>query len=139
MTTILYQGRRAEVAEAVTEGDDLWLPVGELAGATGWELKPEGACLGDLCVPIPAGREAEFMRDEGDRFNVAALARLLDEPAARDEEGTVWAFGPSADARVEQLASLEAPDFSLPDLDGRMHSLSEFRGKKVLLVSWASW
>ena len=37
------------------------------------------------------------------------------------------------------LTSLDAPDFSLPDLDGKMHSLSEHRGKKVLLVSWASW
>ncbi|TAJ31410.1 MAG: redoxin domain-containing protein, partial [Reyranella sp.] len=35
--------------------------------------------------------------------------------------------------------SLEAPDFTLPDLDGKTHSLAEQRGKKVLLVSWASW
>jgi peroxiredoxin len=27
----------------------------------------------------------------------------------------------------------------LPDLSGRMHALSDFRGKKVLLVAYASW
>jgi peroxiredoxin len=37
------------------------------------------------------------------------------------------------------LQSLEAPDFTLPDLDGKTYSLSQFRGKKVLLLSWASW
>jgi peroxiredoxin len=34
---------------------------------------------------------------------------------------------------------LEAPDFTLPDIDGQLHSLSDFLGKKVFLVTWASW
>ncbi len=37
------------------------------------------------------------------------------------------------------LASLRAPNFTLPDMDGKVHSLADFRGKKVLLVTWASW
>ena len=32
-----------------------------------------------------------------------------------------------------------APDFALPDLAGELHTLSEHRGKKVLLATWASW
>ena len=32
-----------------------------------------------------------------------------------------------------------APAFSLPSLDGHMVSLADYRGKKVLLVYWASW
>ena len=32
-----------------------------------------------------------------------------------------------------------APDFTLKDLFGRARSLSEFRGKQVVLVFWASW
>jgi peroxiredoxin len=34
---------------------------------------------------------------------------------------------------------LTAPDFTLPDLAGKPHTLSHLRGKKVLLVTWASW
>jgi peroxiredoxin len=37
------------------------------------------------------------------------------------------------------LSSLQAPDFKLPDINGKPHSLSDFRGKKVFLVTWASW
>jgi hypothetical protein len=51
----------------------------------------------------------------------------------------VWSIGEAAPARRAAMESLEAPDFTLPDLDGRPHSLRDYRGKKVFLVSWASW
>ena len=31
------------------------------------------------------------------------------------------------------------PDFLLPNLDGRLGRLSDHRGKKVLLIHFASW
>ena len=33
----------------------------------------------------------------------------------------------------------EAPDFTVYDIDGNPHKLSDFRGKPVLLNFWASW
>ncbi len=33
----------------------------------------------------------------------------------------------------------EAPDFILTDLQGKQHSLSQYRGKNVIVVFWASW
>jgi len=32
-----------------------------------------------------------------------------------------------------------APDFALTDLDGKEHKLNDYKGKKVLLVFWATW
>lgn len=32
-----------------------------------------------------------------------------------------------------------APDFTLPSLDGRNVSLSDFAGKRLILFMWASW
>jgi peroxiredoxin len=32
-----------------------------------------------------------------------------------------------------------APDFTLPDLDGRPHSLSDYRGQWVVVNYWATW
>jgi hypothetical protein len=37
------------------------------------------------------------------------------------------------------LATAQAPELTLPDLDGNVFSLSSLRGQKVIVVSWASW
>ena len=137
--TILYKDRPPYSGAATAEGGDLWVPASDLPAATGWELRPEGACRGDVCVPIPGGREAEFVRERPARFNLAALARLLAEPAVHDDAHGVWFFGEGAAARRTGMQSLQAPDFTLSDLEGRPHSLSDYRGKKVFLVFWASW
>jgi hypothetical protein len=139
LVTVIYGERPSSVASAAAEGENLWLSLEALRTTTGWELKPQGVCLGDVCVPIPSGREGEFVRAGGSQFNLAALARLLNQPVVHDDTHNVWFFGDAASTRSTALLFLQAPDFTLPDLDGRMHSLSDHRGKKVLLVSWASW
>jgi peroxiredoxin len=57
------------------------------------------------------------------------------EAAEPDQE--IVAFVP--DDQAGGAASTSAPDFTLPDLDGRLHSLSDHRGKKVVLLTWASF
>ena len=136
---IIYKDRVSEIGAAKPEGDSLWLSNEDLTRASGWQLKPEGACIGDVCVPIPPARAAEFVRDDGGTFNLATLARHLGEPVVHDDVNGVWYFGEGAATRRATLASLQAPDFELPDLDGKTHRLSDYRGKKVLLAAWASW
>jgi AhpC/TSA family len=137
MVTILIDNRELEEPHAAGGGDALWLPAERMQPVTGWQPRPEGLCRGDTCVPVPAGREASFV--SGGRVNAAAFWRHLGHPALHDDAGSVWVLGQSAGARRERLASLEAPDFELPDLEGRPHRLSDYRGRKVLLATWASW
>jgi len=137
--TIIYDDQTSHVPAASAEGDDLWMPVQDLRAATGWELKPQGACLGELCVPISREREASLVRADRTWFNIAGFARVLGRPVVRDDATNVWVFGTAAADRQRDLLSLEAPDFRLPDLDGRMHTISEHRGKKIFLYAWASW
>lgn len=33
----------------------------------------------------------------------------------------------------------QAPDFTVTDLSGKKHTLSEYRGKNVMLIFWATW
>ena len=76
---------------------------------------------------------------EREGAELAKRAEAAGRPVAVDLDERVAYLGVAARERAKALASLEAPDFTLPDLDGRLHSLSEHRGKKVLLVAYGSW
>jgi hypothetical protein len=106
----------------------------EFAARTGWAIKPEGACKGDVCVPLPS----DARRDDG-RLAVAVLADRLGMPLVADDDHGVWALGPATNGTGRVLTSAVAPDLELPDADGNPFKLSSLHGKKVLLVAWASW
>jgi hypothetical protein len=139
--TIIYGDSVRDLPDAIPEGDSVWLSKADLARATGWEMKPEGLCRDEICIPIPPGREADMLRGAGEQtyVNLAGFAEYTGQPYASDERGTVWAFGEAPADIQNQLLSLEAPDFSLPAYDGSEYSLSAYRGKKVLLLLWSSW
>ena len=138
--TIIYEDRAAPAESAQAEGESLWIGTSDLTAATGWELKPEGICRDELCIPV-TGDQTALVRGDGDgqQVNLAGFARYLDQPVAHDDAHDAWYFGVPVEQRRAQLLSLEAPDFELPDLDGRSHRLSDHRGKKVFLLAWASW
>jgi hypothetical protein len=138
---VIYDGNVAEVTLPPGPAKDLWVTMADLKRATRFEVKPQGVCRDTLCFPLPKSRKAEFVAKKGDAtwFNLSAFARLIKQPVAADERHRVWYFGPRSQEADAHLASLEAPDFTLPDMSGHLHSLSDFRGKKVLLLTWASW
>lgn len=132
--TLIEPGRVSEVPAETRDGRVL-LDAGVIRRTLGWELKPEGFCRDGVCVPIPG--DAEVL--DGGAVDLAAFAALLRCPLALDIERRAAYLGVAAGERAEALQSLEAPGFTLPDLDGRPHALSDHRGKKVFLVAWASW
>ena len=132
MPTLLFDGHETKLASA--SADSIWIEASQLESATGFHLEPQGFCRGALCVPIPPSAKARFI--DGTRVNVAALAAQLRRPVVHDEAHSVVSVGPEPESR---LAGGEAPDFTLPDFDGVQHSLSQYRGKKVVIMSWASW
>ncbi len=134
MVTVVFEDDVTTI-EGEARDDELWVRPAELARALGWELKPEGLCHGSICVPVSPGRHDALVRADG-ALDVAAIARERGQAVVHDADGTAWVCGrtPERGAR-----SLLAPDFTLPDLDGTPHTLSSFRGRKVLLDSWASW
>ncbi len=137
MVTVLTEAGACDVKTAVTEGENLWLSKADVTRATGWTMKPEGLCQGDMCVPVPKSKAADFVRDED--VNIAEFWRLLDRPVLHDASESTWMLGVGSGDRARALESLEAPDFKLPDLDGKLHALSDFRGKRVFLTTWSSW
>lgn len=134
MFTIIENGTPRE-ADARVSGGRVYLAPAALQAALGWELHDGALCKDAMCVPVPAGAAL----DTADGLDLAEVARVLRRPLALDAEEGAAFLGTAADDRRRSLQSLEAPDFSLPDLSGRRHSLSEYRGRKVLLVAYASW
>jgi hypothetical protein len=99
----------------------------DFQAGTGWEIKPEGACHGDVCVPL-AGAEFD-LRDTAERLGMA----LVDEP-----ERGVWALGP-ATLGGRALTTTDTADVTLPDLDGNPFAFRSLHGHKVLTVMWAPY
>jgi hypothetical protein len=102
----------------------------EFEKGSGWQLKPEGACQGDICIPLS--------RPAGDSIDVASVAEDIGMPLVAEPEFGLWALGP-ASIGSRTLTSAEAPDLRLPDLDGREFRLSSLRGQKVLIYAWAPY
>jgi hypothetical protein len=100
---------------------------GTLEQATGWSLKPEGLCRDDLCVIVP---------DDG-RDDPVALWQRVGWPVVTSGDDAY--LGEGAAMRADALLGTVAPDFTLRDIDGVEHSLSDHRGTKVLIASWAPW
>lgn len=108
----------------------LHVPKSEFEAGTGWQLKAQGACQGEICIPLS--------KPAADPVDVSQVAKDMGMPLAAAPEHGLWALGP-ASIGARALASAEAPDLRLPDLDGTEVRLSSLRGKKVLLYAWAPY
>lgn len=104
----------------------------EFAAATGWHVKPEGACRGEVCVPAPGSLHGDGTVD------VSILADRLGMPIVADTQHGVSAIGPST-LSGRALPTAVAADPELIDRDGQPFRLSSLRGRKVLLVAWSSY
>ncbi|MDX2274541.1 MAG: TlpA disulfide reductase family protein [Hyphomonadaceae bacterium] len=130
--TLIAQGRAHAVPANLEDGAYRIDPkyVDEVLG---WKLKPEGLCRAGLCIPAKPGLITEAGLD------VARFADLVGAPMAVDSGANIVAIAAPVEVRLAEQANGEAPDFELPDLAGATTRLSDYRGRKVLLVTWASW
>lgn len=117
-----------QTVHEVSAGPDLAIDPAVL----GWERKPQGLCKGDTCIPVPPGTPDGPMA-------AGLVSRLLGRPVAIDADERVVAFAASPEERADALRSGMAPDFTLPDVNGVLHRLSDYRGRKVVLYAYASW
>jgi hypothetical protein len=134
MVVINYGDTEVELDGAEWRGDDVWLPLEELPSAIGWDVQAEGVCAGEVCVPVPPGQT--WWDDT--HFDVSAFARHIGLAEASDPQRGIVAYE-APRVRAGGPATIDAPDFTLPDLDGSLHSLSDYRGQKVVLFTWASF
>ena len=137
MTTITIIDTDVRTVEAVVDVDrgTFLIDVDQLSDALAWELKPHGLCQASTCVPVP---DVEALM-VGGRLDLAAVAAALGRPTVIDLDAGLMAVALSAELRRQALEDLRAPAFELPDVDGAMHQLGEWAGKKKALVTFSSW
>ena len=135
MTTVIYERNNPYElgANASSDSQGLWVTPADLEAASGWILKPEGLCRAETCVPLPA---SGAWTDAQGRVNLTAFALHQGRPLVRDAARGIWAFGAEAHVGPQNVM---APDFTFPDIDGKPHSLSDYRGRKVFLYTWGSY
>ena len=107
------------------------LSADQLRLLTGWELKPEGLCRGDECVPLRSTDADDVALDE--------MAERLGMPLLHDPNHGLWALGPRSSDGARFLTHTRFPDLTLPDLEGQPFSFSSLAGRKIVMVAWASW
>ncbi|MXX01297.1 MAG: redoxin domain-containing protein [Acidimicrobiia bacterium] len=136
---ILANGKMTKVAQRTDDTERLWVRVVDLPGATGWQMKPQGMCLGEMCVPLPDDRVEEWIADAEDWVWMcySGFADMIGQKYVRD--GDVWSLGSVPEVRRSGLEAAIAPDFELTERNGERLRLSDFRGRKVVLFTWASW
>jgi peroxiredoxin len=133
--TVITDGIETVPGEAdVARGTFLVAPH-DLPAALGWEHRPSGLCRGDVCVPV---RDPDALR-VGGLLDLAVVAAVLRRQSAVDLDAGVMAVSLPAGLRRGALHDLVAPDVTLPDLDGTPRSLSDWAGRKRLLVTFSSW
>jgi hypothetical protein len=130
-TTVLYDDRAVALDHIRPDPKDLWVRAADLPRINQFELKPQGACRADLCIPVSRDLRS------GPWFNLTGFARRTRQSVVSDSG--IWSFSEIPATRGDFYQSRVAPDFAVPDRKGRVVHLSDFRGKKVLVITWASW
>ena len=105
-----------------------------LEAATGWTLKDGGLCRGPVCVPL---RGIALQREHG--IDAKRFAEVLGRRVVVDPERGIAAMAVDPSIRAGALQDKVAPEIVLPDLNGALRSLSELRGSKTLVVTFATW
>lgn len=135
-TTVLYQGKAVTLSDT-GNGEGLLIRPEDLNRVNGFELKPEGACFKDMCIPMNDDLLVE--QDGRQWFDLTAFADLLGQPYVADRESRVWSFAEIPAKREGMLVNAMAPEFEVTDRQGKVVRLADFKGKKALIVTWSSW
>ncbi len=129
--TVLFGEKAIALDKVRTIDQNLWVQSKDLPRINEFEVKPQGACRADICIPL-----SKTLKN-GDWFNLTGFAGKIGETVVADQN--VYSFGEIPVLRGGFYNSRIAPDFAVPDRKGRVVHLSDFRGKKTLVITWASW
>jgi len=134
--TVLYCGKTITLP-VTGAGEGLLIKPEDLTRINGFELKPQGACYEDVCVPV--GKDVLVEQDGEVWFDLTAFADLIGQPYVADVAARVWSFAEIPAKRESMMVDAMAPDFEVKDRQGKVIRMADLKGKKALIVTWSSW
>ncbi|BDD05612.1 redoxin domain-containing protein [Aureibacter tunicatorum] len=138
--TILANDNKTSVEASKLSDGKLWIKESELKASTGYELKSSGICYPELDICIPAHQQGWTQSIDNEKWiNVSAISQYLGQACVNNKDKSIWSLGILPERRSKMLESNLAPDFSMLDIHGETVTLSKLKGKKVLIVTWATW
>ena len=102
MATLTVINEEAREVNGVVIDGRVLIDAEELVTAIDWELKPEGLCRDDVCVPVQDAQSLHV----GDRVDLVAVSRALGRPIVIDSELGVIAVGLASEERKRALDGL---------------------------------
>ena len=126
---------RVSSLDALQKSGRVSLALTDFERLSGWSLKPEGLCKGAVCVPVINSQ----LLSDGMSIDLIEFSRIVNQNIVVDSQYRVAAFGEQAPSRAGLMESLDAPNFTLPDIHGKQVSFSDFNRRKRLLLAWSSW
>ena len=117
-------------------------PVNDIYMANAPIVRSKGYSLDSLLMVHPASPVSAYfiVKDFAYKLNLEDMKAVRAKLDASLNGTSYVKQIESMIARMEKVqVGSEAPDFTLPDVDGNPVSLSSFRGKYVLVDFWAAW
>ena len=117
-------------------------PANDIYLANAPVVRSKGYSLDSLIAAHPASPVAAYfvVKDFAYKLDLEAMKAVRAKFDASLDGTSYIQQIESMIARMEKVqVGSEAPDFTLPDVEGNPVSLSSFRGKYVLVDFWASW
>src|SRR5215471_1957498 len=108
--TVLYNDSAVKLDRIRPDAKDLWVRAADLPRINEFEVKPQGACRADMCIPLSKDLKS------GEWFNLTGFARKLHQ--AYVTEPGAWSFGEIPLMRGDFYKTRMAPDFAVPDRKG---------------------
>ena len=121
------------------EGDELTVTLRNAGNAP---LRFHGLSTDDPALSATLTGPIQLQSDESTALSIEWPGGALNSEiclASNDPDTPVWSLKIHTGGAQNPAIGSPAPDFTLPDLDGTMHTLSEQEGHPVVLIYFATW
>ncbi|RFS19266.1 AhpC/TSA family protein [Chitinophaga silvatica] len=129
-----YNKQGAVIEKKLTDGYKKWIADHSNSGVTGYLL---------TCYIKGHKEQDSIYATLGEHAKASRILQRFANPGKVDPSPVSFNMGEGGEANAGNPKDIKvgevAPDFSAPDVNGKMVSLADFKGKYVFIDFWASW